>query len=168
MERFPDFLVLNIGFLIHEIIGFSRDFPFDAESVWLPPDLPLRELHGTVRVTRTAQGLLVQVKMKANTPAECVRCLDEFSQVLEVDYTDLYAFTRDSITDAGLLVPENGKIDLEPILREEMLLSVPINPLCRIDCKGLCSICGENLNTNPHHHDLDDDDPRFDALKSLL
>ncbi len=168
MERFADYLVLNIGFIVHEMIGYSRDFPFDAEFVRLPPDLILNPLHGTVRVTRTAQGLLVQTKMRANTPSECVRCLDEFSQILDVDYTDLYAFTRDSLTESDLLVPENGKIDLAPILREEMLLAIPISPLCKPDCKGLCAVCGENLNSNPHNHDEEDGDSRFGPLKSLL
>jgi uncharacterized protein len=70
-----------------------------------------------------------------------------------VDYTDLYAFTRDAVTEAGLLVPETGKINLAPILREEMLLATPIRPLCRPDCKGLCLVCGENLNDSPHSHD---------------
>jgi uncharacterized protein len=168
MERFADYLVLNIGFIVHEMIGYSRDFPFDAEFVRLPPDLILNPLHGTVRVTRTAQGLLVQTKMRANTPSECVRCLDGFSQILDVDYTDLYAFTRDSLTESDLLVPENGKIDLAPILREEMLLAIPISPLCKPDCKGLCAVCGENLNSTPHNHDEEDGDSRFGPLKSLL
>ena len=112
MDRSADFLRLNVGFIIHEMIGYSRDFPFEAESIFLPPDLALKNLHGMVRVTRAAQGLLLQLKMKAEIPVECVRCLDEFSQLLEVDYTELYAFTVNSVTETGLLVPENGKIDL--------------------------------------------------------
>jgi uncharacterized protein len=169
MERFADYLVLNIGFIVHEMIGYSRDFPFDAEFVRLPPDLILNPLHGTVRVTRTAQGLLVQTKMRANIASECVRCLDEFSQVLDVDYTDLYAFTRDSLTESGLLVPENGKIDLAPILREEMLLAIPISPLCKPDCRGLCAVCGENLNSHPHSHvNEEDGDSQLGLLGSLL
>ncbi len=160
MDRFADFLRLNVGFIIHEMIGYSRDFPFEAESIFLPPDLALNNLHGMVRVTRAAQGLLLQVKMKAEIPVECVRCLDEFSQVLEVDYTELYAFTVNSMTENGLLVPENGKIDLAPILREEMLLAIPISSMCRIDCKGLCFVCGENLNLNRHNHEIGKDDPQ--------
>jgi uncharacterized protein len=154
MDLSADILRLNVGFIIHETIGYSRDFPFDFESVRLPPELHLKNLQGVVRVTRTAQGLLVQVKMGAEVKAECVRCLEEFDQKLTADYTDLYAFTKDSITEAGLLVPETGKINLAPILREEMLLSMPISPVCKPDCKGLCTICGENLNHNFHIHDL--------------
>jgi uncharacterized protein len=155
MDLSADILRLNVGFIIHETIGYLRDFPFDFESVRLAPDLVLNNLVGVVRVTRTVQGLLVQVKMGAETQAECVRCLDDFSQKLSADYTDLYAFTKDSMTDSGLLVPETGKINLAPILREEMLLSFPINPICGPDCKGLCTVCGENLNHNFHIHTED-------------
>lgn len=163
-----DFLRLNVGFIIHQTIGYSRDFPFEFPSIHLPPDLDLTDLTGTARVTRTAQGLLLQVRMRAAIPAECVRCLTEFTQPLEIDFTELYAFTPNSVTESGLIVPENGKIDLEPLIREEMLLAIPIGPVCTPDCKGLCPVCGENLNDNPHEHPEEEIDPRLNSLKSLL
>lgn len=168
MNASNDFLRLNVGFIIHETVGYSRDFPIEIDSIRIPPDLELKNLAGSVRVTRTAQGLLVQVKMTAETPAECVRCLDEFLLPLKVKYTDLYAFNFNSVTESGLLVPETGKIDLAPILREEMLLSVPINPVCKLNCRGLCPVCGENLNNNPDHYEEQDIDPRLAGLRSLL
>ncbi len=152
MNLSDDILRLNVGFIIHETIGYSRDFPFSFSEVRVSPDLVLADLEGVVRVTRTAQGLLVQVNLSGLAPAECVRCLVDFSQRLHVDYADLYAFTRDTMTEAGLLVPDTGKINLAPVLREEMLLAMPIRPLCRPDCKGLCLVCGENLNDSPHSH----------------
>jgi len=168
MDTSRELLRLNVGFIIHETIGYSRDFGIEADSVSITPDLKLNDLKGNVRVTRTAQGLLVQVKMKARVPSECVRCLEGFSLQLDVNYTDLYAFNEKSLTEMGLVVPENGKIDLAPILREEMLLSIPISPVCRQDCKGLCPQCGENLNLTPHHHEDEDIDPRLASLRSLL
>ena len=154
MADFRNPLLLNVGFIIHETIGYSREFPFDFDTIFIPPDINLTSLVGLVRVTRTAQGLLVQIKMKAHLPAECVRCLTEFSQLLQIDLADLYAFTLNSVTESGLLLPETGKIDLAPIVREEMLLAIPISPLWRPDCKGLCPVCGENLNeiTAEHEH----------------
>ena len=154
MADFRNPLLLNVGFIIHETIGYSRDFPFDFDSISIPPDTKLSQLSGLVRVTRTAQGLLVQVKMQAYLPAECVRCLTEFAQLLQIDFTDLYAFTPNSVTESGLILPETGKIDLAPIVRDEMLLAFPISPLCQPDCKGLCPVCGENLNdiSGVHEH----------------
>jgi uncharacterized protein len=156
-------LLLNVGFIIHETIGYSREFPFDFESISIPPDTRLSNLSGLVRLTRTAQGLLVQVKMRAYLPAECVRCLTEFSQLLQIDFTDLYAFSLNSVTESGLILPENGKIDLAPIVRDEMLLAIPISPLCRPDCRGLCPICGENLNEVAGKHEHLSEDPAQDT-----
>jgi uncharacterized protein len=164
-----DVLRLNVGFIVHQTVGYSRDFPFEIPEIRLPPDLSLYDLTGNVRVTRTAQGLLVQVKLQAGIAAECVRCLIEFQQPLEVDFSDLYAFTQASITESGLLLPENGKLDLAPVVRDEMLLAVPISPLCRPTCKGLCPVCGENLNETTCHHEEDETtETSLDGLSSLI
>jgi uncharacterized protein len=163
-----DLLRLNVGFIIHQTVGFSRDFPFDIPSIRLSNELDLRDLKGVARITRTSQGLLVQVKMQACTEIECVRCLSRFSQRLDIDFTDLYAFSSDSVTDSGLLLPDTGKIDLEPVLREEMFLAIPIKPVCRTECKGLCPICGNDLNKTTCSHEEIPTDPRLDILRSLL
>jgi uncharacterized protein len=149
-NRFP--LRLNVGFLIHQPIGTYRDFHFEFSKIRLRPDLDLDQLYGVTRVGRTPQGLIVQGKFQANVPAECVRCLTDFRQNLEIDFSELYAFNHRSLTESGLLLPEDGKIDLEPIVREYMLIEIPISPLCRTDCKGLCSICGEDLNETECEH----------------
>ena len=168
MSNNNDFLRLNVGFIIHQSVGYSRDFPFEIPSIHLPPDLDLTDLNGAVRVTRTAQGLLLQARLTALTMVTCGRCLLDFRQPLEIDFTELYAFTPDSATDSGLIVPESGKIDLAPLVRDEMMVAIPISPLCSTECKGLCPTCGENLNENPHTHEEVEIDPRLAVLKSLL
>jgi uncharacterized protein len=80
----------------------------------------------------------------------------------------MYAFDKRSVSESGLILPEDMHIDLAPLVREYMLLNIPINALCKEDCKGLCPICGENLNRNPHQHDEEEIDPRLSKLKSLL
>jgi uncharacterized protein len=152
MVENSNFLKINVGFIVAQTVGFSRDIPLDAPEVRLSDDLTLKDLRGHARVTRTSQGLLVQVQLAATGQAECVRCLTEFQQPLSIDFTDLWAFTPAQMTESGLLMPETGKINLAPIVREEMLLSYPINTVCNEDCKGLCSVCGENLNLDPEHH----------------
>jgi uncharacterized protein len=160
-------LRLNVGFIIHQTIGYSHNFDFDIPQIHLQPDLILSNLVGTVTVTRTPQGLLVRVKMKAKITTDCVRCLSEFDQPLDVDFSELFAFNRKSVTESGLILPEDGRIDLAPLLREFMFLEVPIKPLCRPDCKGLCPECGENLNLNNCNHPSTAGDSRFDVLKDL-
>jgi uncharacterized protein len=163
-----DILRLNVGFIVHQTVGYYRDFPFEIPSIRLPPDLLLNDFTGNVRVTRTAQGLLVQAKLQAMIAAECVRCLAECQQLLEVDFSDLYAFTQASVTETGLLLPENGKIDLSPVVRDEMLLAIPISPLCRPTCKGLCPICGENLNETTCQHEEENMESDLGELRSLI
>jgi len=160
-------LRLNVGFIVAQTIGYSRDFEINLPSVKLEPELELVPLAGVVRITRTPQGLLVQARLKGNAVAECVRCLSEFSQSLEIDFSELYAFTRKAVTESGLILPEDGHINLAPLVREFMLLEVPISPLCRPDCKGLCLECGNNLNENTCDHIPSTGDSRFDALKAL-
>jgi uncharacterized protein len=163
-----NYLRLNVGFIIHQTVGYNRDFPIEIPRVHLPPDLDIIDLSGVARVTRTAQGLLVQARMSAKTVCECVRCLENFQQPLDIDFTELYAFTPNSMTESGLLLPETGQIDLAPLVREEMLLAIPINPLCSEDCKGLCPVCGENLNETTCNHEDETIDPRLAVLKTLL
>jgi uncharacterized protein len=161
-------LRLNVGFLLNAPVGDSRDFPFEIDHIHLDPDLDLDSLQGTARITRTAQGLLLQAKMRATLPEECVRCLKSFEQSLQSEFTELYAFSQNSVTDSGLIVPEDAHIDLAPLVREYMLLAIPISPLCSPDCKGLCPVCGMNLNEGTHHHESEEIDSRLSVLKSLL
>ena len=133
----------------------------------LGEDLTVREFAGTSRFSRTQQGLLLQGEFQSKTELECVRCLDLFTQSLKWSVTDLYAFDKRNMTDSGLLVPDEGQIDLEPLLREYALLEFPINPVCKPDCKGLCPVCGENLNKTDCGHRPEQDSP-FSALKDLL
>ncbi len=168
MKDDRELLRLNVGFIIHETIGYFRDFIIDFPELHLQPDVDLRDFKGTIRVTRTAQGLLMQARLNALTRAECVRCLTPLWQLLETDFTELFAFSPNSVTESGLYVPETGKLDLAPLVRDEMLVAVPITSLCKPDCKGLCPVCGENLNDRDHKHAEEPENPRLSSLKSLL
>ena len=161
-------LRLNVGFIVAQSAGFSRDFPFDLPQINIPPDLRLSGFVGIVRATRTPQGILLQGEFRNQIELECVRCLTDFQQTLKVEFTELYAFSQRYVTDSGLIMPESGIIDLEPVLREYILLEIPISPLCRPDCKGLCPVCGNNLNETICHHEEETGDPRLASLKSLL
>jgi hypothetical protein len=70
-------LRLNVGFLIGSSVGTSRDFFIDLPKTFIEPDLYLNSLSGVARITRTAQGLLTQVKINASLQMECARCITE-------------------------------------------------------------------------------------------
>jgi len=161
-------LRLNVGFIVAQSAGFSREFPLEVPRVVLSPDLTLTDLTGSALITRTNQGLLIQINLRAALEIECVRCLNPVIHPLHTDFTELYAFSRRYMTESGLMMPETGVIDLEPVLREYMLLEIPISPLCRPDCKGLCPVCGNNQNDAICQHDEEPGDPRLAALKDYL
>ncbi len=168
MNQSRQSLRLNVGFLIHQSVGSSRDFYFDLPSVFLEPDLTLESLQGSAKITRTPQGLLVQGKMQALIQAECVRCLTDTLQQLSSDFTELYAFSLRSSSESEMILPEDGFVDLGPLIREYMVLEIPINPLCRPDCRGICAICGEPQGEQIHIHEVEAGDPRLAVLKTLL
>jgi uncharacterized protein len=161
-------LRLNVGFIINQSVGSSREFYFELPTLLLEPDLTLNDLTGTAKITRTTQGLLVQAKITAFTQAECVRCLTSSAQSLEIDFTELYTFSFLSDAESGLILPEDGYIDLGPLVREYMFLEIPINPLCHPDCQGICAVCGEAQGEEVHHHEVNAIDPRLAVLKTLL
>jgi uncharacterized protein len=159
---------INVGFIIHEEVGYSHEIPFEFDKATLGDDLELVNFDGSVLIGRTPQGLVVQGKFAGETPLECVRCLNEFVFSLKWELAELYAFNKKSVSESGLMVPDSAQIDLAPLLREYALLELPIKPLCKPDCKGLCIECGQDLNLNDCGHSQQEDDSPFAALKKLL
>lgn len=158
---------LNVGFIIHEEVGYSHEIPFELEKVTLE-DLEISQLKGSVQIGRTPQGLIVQGKFSAEATLECVRCLNGFVHALTWQFTELYAFNEKSKSESGLLLPDDAHIDLAPLLREYALLEVPINPLHIPECKGLCVECGQDLNVEDCGHKQPSDDSPFSVLKDLI
>lgn len=161
-------LRLNVGFLLSAGAGYSRNFPFDEPFLQLGEDLPLENLRGSLRLTRTHQGIYVQGQLEAHTLLQCVSCLSDYSQALRAQLADLFVYPPPNPADRILEVGEDHYLDLRPLVRESMLLEVPIRALCRPDCKGLCPICGADRNQEVCQHPDQDIDPRFSALRSLL
>ena len=158
---------INVGFIMHEEVGYSHEIPFELDKVKLE-DLELQDLTGTVTIGRTPQGLIVQGNFSAQTKVECVRCLKEFTIPLSWEFTELYAFTKKSLSESELLVPDDAHIDLAPLIREYALLEIPIKPLHDPECKGLCIECGQDLNVKDCGHNQEIDDSPFSELKKLL
>ncbi len=159
---------LNIGFIVRESIGYSRTIEFDFPKVDLPPELSFENFKGHVQIDRTQKGLVLKANFSGEHVAGCVRCLDDFNQKVSTKFTELYAFDKSNTDENELIVPDEGYIDLSPILREYLMIDFPTKPICKPDCQGLCQECGINLN----HKDCDCEeiniDPRMAKLKNLL
>lgn len=159
-------LRLNVGFIINSPIGYSRDFDFYFQE-YADEDLIMSEVEGFASVGRTPQGLIVQGKFSGKTTLECVRCLTDYQQSLQWEFAELYAFTPENMTDSGLLVPDDAQLNLQTLVREFAILELPIKPVCKEDCQGLCMECGQNLNEKDCGHKPEVDSP-FATLKDLL
>ena len=132
--------------------------------IGVPPGSPI-ELD--LRLESVVEGVLVSGTASVQVRGECVRCLGEVSDQLEVDIQELYVYPGVEQDDdlASRLVGD--LIDLEPLLRDEVVLDLPFQPLCRDDCLGLCVECGANLNDDPAHRHGAALDHRWEALRGL-
>lgn len=168
VNRIQHPLRINLGFMLQQPGGTVRTIDYDFGPVVLDQDLELDSLSGHSKVTRTGHGLIIETELHTTVPAECGRCLTEFPHPLQTGFSDLYVFSHKDRSDDDLLFPEDGFVDLGPTAREQILLEIPINLVCKPDCKGLCSVCGANKNEGDCGHVEDDIDPRLANLRSLL
>ncbi|HZU86308.1 MAG TPA: DUF177 domain-containing protein [Anaerolineaceae bacterium] len=149
--RFP--LRFNVGFLLNQPIGTSRDIHFEFPSLNLAEDFSVSDFKGLTRITRTPQGILVQMNVETSVHLECVRCLTEYVQPLQTVIDELYAFKPSAVTESNLILSDDSNINLAPLVREYLITELPIKSLCREDCKGLCTVCGEDLNVSTCEHE---------------
>ncbi len=158
-------LKLQVGFLLSEGVGQSRDIEFDVPRLRISDDLMLDYLRGTLHFSRTSRGILVQGKIKTTARGDCARCLEPASADLEVPVEELYVYPPEP--GAEFIVADDGILDLAPLLREEIILDTPMGILCKPDCAGLCPTCGKDLNEGACDCAREDIDPRLAALKRL-
>ncbi|MES9540955.1 DUF177 domain-containing protein [Spirillospora sp. NPDC049024] len=140
---------------------------FGVEMVGVPEGAAI-ELD--LRLEAVLEGVLVTGTATVPLKGECSRCLDPIASTFEADFQELFVYddTRSGgNADDDELRLEGDIIDLEPVLRDAVVLALPLSPLCRDDCPGLCPDCGARLaDVGPdHHHDVAD--PRWAALRDL-
>mgnify|MGYP003377253045 CR=1 FL=1 len=112
-----------------------------------------------VRLEAVGEGVLVTGTAEVALAGECVRCLAPIRRDDVVDIQELYYYPGNGPDDDEASRIEGERIDLEPVLRDTVVLDLPFTPLCRDDCRGLCQTCGANLNDEPDHaHDEGKDD----------
>jgi uncharacterized protein len=125
-----------------------------------------------LRLESVTEGVLVTGTVTAPTQGECGRCLEPVSAELAVGVCELFA-CPDSVTDDTAGEDEIDRIvddliDVEPVVRDAVVLGLPVTPLCRADCAGLCPDCGQRLDDLRPGHTHDKIDPRWAGLAELL
>lgn len=168
----------NVAQLLKEPIGGRRSF-----EVEIPMDFEEEELSqsdsltGTVNMLRTNRGVLLEAVLDGAVNVPCSRCLvnvhcpvsleiiEEFQPTVDVVRGTFVAVEEE---DAALLINEHHILDIGEVVRQALLLEVPLQALCREECAGLCPTCGQDLNLGPCDCSRETTDPRWDALAALL
>ena len=164
-------LRLNVGFLLKEGPGYSREFGFSQDSTFVIEDVVISQLHGVLRLTRTRQGIVIQGTLRTQISTECMRCLTPFDLPCNIELSELFIYPaspESSPAPSPYIVDDGGFIDLQPIIREEGILAIPIRALCSPDCEGLCSQCGQKLSEGTCDCTEERIDPRLSPLRALL
>jgi uncharacterized protein len=149
-----------------KVVQTSVEAPADLgiAVIGVPPGSPV-ELD--LRLESVVEGVLVSGLATVQLRGECVRCLGEVSEELEIDVQELFVYPESDATDDEASRLEGDLIDLEPLLRDGVVLDLPFQPLCREDCEGLCVECGANLNDDPQHTHDAPLDPRWEKLRGV-
>ena len=117
-----------------------------------------------VTLEAVVEGVLGTGTAEVGLGGQCARCLEEITGDTVVDLQELYLYPGKEVDDEEASRIEDEMIDLEPLLRDAVVLDLPFTPLCRPDCAGLCPTCGVNLNREPEHSHDDTIDSRWAGL----
>lgn len=132
--------------------------------------------HVSARIFRTGRKVIVEGRLSTEASLRCSRCLKEFVHPLSIDFLDEYN-PEDDWDDSDeheltgdemeLDVYRDDEIDLAEAAREQVLLAIPMKPLCSSDCKGICPLCGQNRNVAPCACHTAEAAPRLIPLQKL-
>ncbi len=151
-----------------------------SRTVPAPADLGIDVLHvpeGSpvdldLRLEAVMEGVLVTGSAHAGLEGECARCLEPITDEVDADFQELFEYDdrdhgREGDLDDDVRRLEGDLLDLEPLLRDAVVLELPFQPLCEDDCPGLCPECGARLADDPDHAHEAAVDPRWAGLAAL-
>lgn len=125
-------------------------------------------IEGDLRAESVVEGILVTGRVGGRARLTCARCLKGFSAPFALDLCELFSGPGHELPpEEDSYKVEGLQIDLEPMLRDAIALDLPLNPVCDEDCKGLCALCGQDLNSRACACTVEDVDPRWAALSQL-
>ena len=157
-------LALNVGYLLDGGSQHSKDMEIDLPRVNVADDLNVENVKGHLRVSHTKEGLLVQGDLAVGVQGECYRCLNHVERPIHVHIEELYARHDEMSEDeAEFQVHEDGKLDLAPLIRAEVLIQTTIG----IRCEDTAA-CTTRMKALEDDAGIDNIDPRLAILKDLL
>ncbi|MDR0782842.1 MAG: YceD family protein [Propionibacteriaceae bacterium] len=151
--------------------GARTEFDFSAEFsqavrtglLALPKDRSV-QVHGSLE--SVGDGVLVTAQASVELDAQCARCLSEFTCEVVTTISELFIYPEQAsdYQAEDVCFIDDDQIDLSGAVRDGLILEQPLIPLCRVDCEGLCTICGVDRNADPDHNHDDSVDSRWLGL----
>lgn len=148
---------------------------YDLETI--APDLELddrfdRPIKVAAMLDKSGKQLRLEAKVETEGQFICDRCLEKFRRSVGAAYSLVYlqespAFSEPERLETQYISPDTNMIDLGEDVRQFLLLALPIKMLCREECKGLCALCGQNLNSARCSCSDKEIDPRWEALRKI-
>jgi DUF177 domain-containing protein len=147
-------------------LGLSVPAPEDLgiELIGVPAGSPVEV---ELRLEAVMEGVLASGRAWVTLSGECARCLEPLEDDLEVTLQELYVYPESDAEEDEASRLEGELLDLEPVLRDAVVLALPFRPVCTPDCPGLCLDCGARLQDDPGHAHEESVDPRWAALSTL-
>jgi uncharacterized protein len=169
----------NVAQLLKSTVGTKRQYEIEEDISGIDIDLEVvQPLVGRIRLLRTTDGILVTGSLHTEVRVSCRRCLKSFDLPVDFALEEQFRPSIDVYTGAALPV-EDGEdvvtrtdlhhmLDITEVIRQDLLLAMPMSPLCSQDCRGLCARCGADLNTETCTCQEEEADPRLEVLRQLL
>ncbi len=169
----------NVAQLLKSPAGATREYELNDDIAGIDDSLEIiKPLTGRVRLLRTGTGILVTGKLHTEASLTCCRCLNPALVPIEWDLEEEFRPSIDLVTgtvvkvqpgdDAATRTDARHILDLTEVVRQSILLAVPLSPVCNLACHGICPECGANLNDGPCNCSHASGDPRLEALRELL
>ncbi|MDA1257052.1 MAG: DUF177 domain-containing protein [Chloroflexi bacterium] len=174
-------MIYNVAALLSGEVGAKRVYSIDDEII-ASPDGEFHGIYGVVKLIRTDRGIFLDAEVTAGAVSECSRCLEPVGLVLQTELEEeFFPVNGDLGSGSSLLrqkvveeeeipefwIEESNNLDASEAVRQALVSVMPLAPLCRDDCAGICPECGNNRNTNPCDCVIGFTDPRFAALLDL-
>ena len=160
------FDVDRLGLSSGEGRRFELDVPVGAlEFGGQRYELPDEVVDALLNADRTTAGYSLRLRFDAALSGPCMRCLEDAGHVVHVDAREIDQPGGGEDLRSPYL--DQGRLDLTAWARDALALALPTQIVCRDDCRGLCSLCGANLNEDPEHAHEAEPDPRWAALREL-
>jgi uncharacterized protein len=125
-------------------------------------------VHLALRLESVMEGVLVSGQVDVPVVGSCARCLEPVEDTLSLDVQELFAYagstTEATSEEDEVRRLEGDFLDLEPVVRDAVVLALPLAPVCDEDCRGLCVDCGQRLDDLPPDHTHEVIDPRWAGL----